>query len=148
MRRESESQSDDSGNERPSGSKKIKYSRKFNKKWLKNPDFSSWLEQGEETGAYCKACKKNISVKTTGKQALIRHNTSESHKKMLKSVKGQQTLVSFKKFSNLEKSAKISEMYLAAFVSEHNLSYNIMNHFVQLLPKICPDSEIARNAPL
>ncbi|CAH2009382.1 unnamed protein product [Acanthoscelides obtectus] len=145
MRREHESESDDSGSEIPSGSKKIKYSQKFNKTWLNDPDFKGWLEQGEENSAYCKACKKNISVKTTGKQALVRHIASERHRTSLKSVKGQQTLASFKKFSNLEKTTKKSEMHIAAFVSEHNLSYNIMNHFVQLLPKICPDSEVARN---
>ncbi|CAH1996816.1 unnamed protein product [Acanthoscelides obtectus] len=70
MRREHESESDDSVSEIPSGSKKTKYSQKFNKTWLNDPDFKGWLEQEEENSAYCKACKKNISVKTTGKQAL------------------------------------------------------------------------------
>lgn len=35
-------------------------------------------------------------------------------------------------------------MYLAAFVSEPNLSHNIMEHLPQLLLKLCPDSEVAR----
>ncbi|KAJ8939910.1 hypothetical protein NQ318_023251 [Aromia moschata] len=44
-----------------------------------------------------------------------------------------------------KKITKKSEMHIAAFVSDHNLSYNLMNHFVQLLPKLYPDSEVARN---
>lgn len=35
-------------------------------------------------------------------------------------------------------------MHLAAFVSEHNLSYNLMQHMVKLLQKLCPDSEVAK----
>ncbi|CAH2018971.1 unnamed protein product [Acanthoscelides obtectus] len=41
FRREHESESDDSGSEIPSGSKKIKYSQKFNKTWLNDPDFKA-----------------------------------------------------------------------------------------------------------
>ena len=36
-----------------------------------------------------------------------------------------------------------AEMRMASFISEHNLSFNIMDHFSDLLPKLCPDSEIA-----
>lgn len=35
-------------------------------------------------------------------------------------------------------------MHLAAFVSEHNLSYYLMGHLVKLLPKLCHDSEVAK----
>ena len=33
-------------------------------------------------------------------------------------------------------------MHMACFISEHNLSFNIMVHFSDLLPKLCPDLEI------
>ena len=36
-----------------------------------------------------------------------------------------------------------AEMRMASFISEHNFSFNIMDHFSDLLPKLCPDSEIA-----
>ena len=32
---------------------------------------------------------------------------------------------------------------MAVFVAEHNLSFNIMDHFSDLLPKLCPDSPTA-----
>lgn len=35
------------------------------------------------------------------------------------------------------------EMRMAGFISEYNLSFSIMNHFSDLLPKLCPDSKIA-----
>ena len=38
---------------------------------------------------------------------------------------------------------KEAELRLAAFISEHNLSFSIMDHFSDLLPKLCPDSRIA-----
>ena len=37
-----------------------------------------------------------------------------------------------------------AEIRMAAFVTEHNLSFNIMDHLSELLPKVFPDSEIAQ----
>ena len=45
----------------------------------------------------------------------------------------------------MEGSGCDAEMRMAGFISEHNLSFNIMNHFSNLLPKLCPDSKIATN---
>lgn len=63
---------------------------------------------------------------------------------MLKSVEGQQSLPLMKQFKSVEEITKKSDLHLAAFVSEHNLSYNLMTHLVKLLPKVCPDSEVAK----
>ena len=38
---------------------------------------------------------------------------------------------------------KETELRLAAFISEHNLSFHVMDHLSDLLPKLCPDSKIA-----
>ena len=43
----------------------------------------------------------------------------------------------------MEDSAREAEMHMAGFISEHNLSSNNMDHFSDLLPKLCPDSKIA-----
>ena len=40
---------------------------------------------------------------------------------------------------------KETELWLATFFSEHNLSFKVMDHFSDLLPKLCPDSKIAAN---
>ena len=34
-------------------------------------------------------------------------------------------------------------MHMADFLSEHNLLFKLMDHFSDLLPKLCPDSKIA-----
>lgn len=38
---------------------------------------------------------------------------------------------------------KEKELQLAAFISEHNLSFIVMDHLSNLLPKLCSDSKIA-----
>ena len=43
----------------------------------------------------------------------------------------------------MEGNVRDAEIRMAAFISEHNLSFNIMDHFSELLPKLCPDSKIA-----
>lgn len=58
---------------------------------------------------------------------------------------GQQSLTSmFKTGSNLDEAVKKAELHMAAFVSEHNLSFNVMEHLPSLIKTICPDSEIAK----
>lgn len=42
-----------------------------------------------------------------------------------------------------ERSVHNAEIRMAAFISEHNLSFNLMDHFSDLLSKLCPDSKIA-----
>ena len=44
---------------------------------------------------------------------------------------------------SMEGSVRDAEMCIAGIISEHNLSFNIMYHFSDLLPKLCPDSKIA-----
>ena len=38
---------------------------------------------------------------------------------------------------------KETELRLAAFISKHNLSFRVMDHLSDLLPKLCSDSKIA-----
>ena len=44
---------------------------------------------------------------------------------------------------SIERSIRDAEMRIAGFLSEHNLSFNVMDHFTDLLPKLCPDSKTA-----
>ena len=44
---------------------------------------------------------------------------------------------------SMEGSVRDAEMHIAGFINEHNLSFNIMDHFSDLLPKLCTDSKIA-----
>lgn len=51
---------------------------------------------------------------------------------------------SFKKTSSLEEAVKKADIHLAAYVAEHNISYNAIDHLPKLIKEICPDSEIAK----
>lgn len=123
----------------------MKYSQTYKKSWENEPAFQKWLTcNKDKDDAFCKLCNKSISIKSTGRAAVVRHSDSAGHQVLIKSQKGQQKL-SFKKVSNVEDMQKKIDLYLAAFVSEHNLPYKIMEHLPQLLPKLCPDSELAKS---
>lgn len=144
-----ESDSDSgSGGEGPSKQKKIKYGQKFKLSWLNEEQFKKWLKEGKnENYAMCQICNKEISIKSTGRLALIRHQDRNMHIKLAKSMKHQTTLTNmpaFKKCNSQQAAIKNADLHLAAFISEHNLSYNLMEHLPALLPKLCPDSEIAK----
>ncbi|CAH1964562.1 unnamed protein product [Acanthoscelides obtectus] len=90
---------------------------------------------------------KDISIKNTGRLALVRHQNSAMHMKLCKSQKNQETLTDmtvFKGGPNQETILKTADLHLAAFVTEHNLSYNVMEHLPALITKLAPDSEIAK----
>lgn len=50
----------------------------------------------------------------------------------------------FKGTSSQQNGLKTADLHLAAFISEHNLSFNLLEHLPSLLSKVCPDSEIAK----
>ena len=43
----------------------------------------------------------------------------------------------------MARNVRDAELRMAAFLSEHDLSFNLMNHLSDLLPILCPDSRIA-----
>ncbi|XP_026332324.1 uncharacterized protein LOC113239503 [Hyposmocoma kahamanoa] len=89
---------------------------------------------------------------------LTRHKETATHIDNAKkfscstSRKTQQSIVSA--FQNRPQTlfendmTKISTIKLAAFVAEHRISSNTMNHLTDLLPQLCPDSKIAKNIKL
>ncbi|CAG9840758.1 unnamed protein product [Diabrotica balteata] len=128
--------------------KKLKYTQKYRKDWEDDANFRGWLRPGKSNSdAYCTVCNKTISIGATGKSILLRHKETTQHIKLTKSAKKQQTLTSMSKFKNvnsLEDSAKQTDIYVAAYVTEHNISYSAAEHLPKLIEKICPDSEIAK----
>jgi len=43
----------------------------------------------------------------------------------------------------MTKNVQNTELHMAAFLAEHDLSFNLMDHMSDLLPILCPDSRIA-----
>lgn len=46
---------------------------------------------------------------------------------------------------SLELATKRADLYISAFVAEHNLPFTVTEHIPQLMAKVCCDSEIAKN---
>ena len=89
-------------------------------------------------------CKKDMTAVVT---ALQKHQATSYHKKQAG------LLVDSSSMSRIDEmwreqgksidAVKEAEIRIAAFVTEHNLSFNIMDHLSNLLPKLFPDSKIA-----
>ncbi|CAH1993793.1 unnamed protein product [Acanthoscelides obtectus] len=76
----------------PSKKKKIKYNQVFKKSWAEEEQFKKWIKQGkDEYFAMCCMCNIDISIKNTGRLALVRHQDSVLHMKLCKSQKKQGT---------------------------------------------------------
>ena len=108
--------------------------------------FKSWLQPVAKnpSKAYCKVCKRELAAVVT---ALRKHNETAYHKEKV-SILVDPTLNRIDSMlpvrrSPVAGSLRDAEMRMASFISEHNLSFNVMDHFSDLLPKLCPDSEIA-----
>ena len=129
--------------QREKGPKK-KYRQKYRKAWEKDSSFKGWLEpvSKKPDKAYCKVCKRELAAVVT---ALRKHKDTAYHKENVSSLVDP-TLCRIDSMlvdRSIEGSVRDSEMRMAGFLSEHNLSFNLMDHFSDLLPKLCPDSKIA-----
>lgn len=97
--------------------------------------------------AICRIYNKSINI-SAGKNQLKRHLARTSHIKSDFARKHQPlvtSLANVQNFNNVQLSTKKADLYLAAFVAEHNVPFRIMEHMPQLIKKICVDSEIAKN---
>ncbi|XP_050518311.1 uncharacterized protein LOC126892716 [Diabrotica virgifera virgifera] len=76
--------------------KKTKYLQKYKKEWEQLPEFEGWLQKSEISVQYatCKCCNKNINI-TSGKEALIKHNSSNGHKEKYDTLSNQSLITSF-----------------------------------------------------
>lgn len=121
------------------------FKQTYRQAWEKNPIFKGWLTRvkGKPTKAFCIACKREMTAVVT---TLQKHTKTVYHIEQMKllqipaSSRVDSLLRDQQGSSNAVKEAEIR---LAAFVAEHNLSFNIMDHFSDLLPKLCPDSKVA-----
>ena len=94
--------------------------------------------------AYCKFCKKEMTAVIT---ALKKHQATAFHKKQAQLLHGESSMSRidsmWREQNDSTNSVKEAEIRLAAFLSEHNISFNVMDHLSDLLPKLFPDSNIA-----
>jgi len=59
-----------------------KYNSFFNKDWLTDKSFSSWIEPAASVHqARCKLCSKSFELSNMGRKAVTSHEASAQHKK-------------------------------------------------------------------
>lgn len=126
---------------------KVQYRRqKYRKEWSNISPFKRWISevQGNEFQAQCKYCNKILKA---GKSELQRHESTESHRKVMRSLTFSSNLNNFvqRKFDKNEVEA---EMRISLLVAEHNLSFNALQGVVQTFKSVFKDSRLSNKIKL
>lgn len=125
-------------------SKPEKRSCKFREVW--KADYS-WLAKSHlESFSRCTVCNKDFSVSYGGLSKVKQHEKSNLHKFNSKSVTSSQIISKFFIKPNTVESQKIAldELVEVYHNVKHNLSYNSFDCSLKLMPKLYPDSGIAK----
>jgi hypothetical protein len=120
---------------------KKSYSQKYNSDWEKE---HPWLAKSnkDKTHFYCKCCRGDYHGGVT---EIKRHELTTKQTRNASSIKRQQTILdSFNDKNHLEAKIKEAELHIAGFIVQHNLSFNIANHLVNLIKNICPLNKVAQ----
>lgn len=137
---------------RGESSKKTEHKKqKFRHDWLKDPKFSNWLSavHNNEFMAKCKLCMSDMCAELS---VLKKHVLSKKHLSCVRSTgTRQQSIGNFvndqSKLKEIEQTRR-AEILLCGFISEHNLSFNLMNHLTAVCKQAFPDSKIANSMNL
>jgi len=136
----------------------------FNKSWIQEPLFSSWLlaVKDDSSKAYCKICKCEFSIIHKGRGDLIRHAEREKHVSSMKQLESQprfsfsaeSTGILFPsaspvviKFTHDDYVAKAEILELLHLV-KFNLSFSSCNDLMKKTQLAYPDSKIGKDATL
>jgi hypothetical protein len=130
----------------PGGTKaaKRKFIHKYRKEWEQIEEFKGWLGSSKKGNEYfnCKICSDDNKG---GLSAVKKHSKTDKHVKNSQSIKSSRDLKEvFSKPNKLENQAKEGEIRIAAFIAEHNISFNTADHLMELIKSVCNDSEIAK----
>jgi len=116
--------------------KKKKYVQKFKNEWKQK---WTWLENMKGK-SYCTLCNKTL---IGGITHLERHTESIIHKKN-ELIQSKVPMLNLKKIYWKKTIIQEAELKLCMFISEHNLSFRILEHLPKLIQSVCPDSKIAK----
>ncbi|KAK4292900.1 hypothetical protein Pmani_034361 [Petrolisthes manimaculis] len=120
--------------------------RKFREQWLQEENFRGWLRKvdGDDYSAFCNVCKSTLVTEVS---TLKRHSSSRRHTEGL----ARQTAAPAAQpppRDGDDDSVTRAEIKLTAFLAEHNVSINTVDHLTSLLKDIFPDSNIASELSL
>jgi hypothetical protein len=117
----------------------------YRKAWEKDSRFKAWLcaIKGQPHEALCRVCKKEMTAVVT---TLQKHASTAYHKEQINRLQipsSSRIDCLFRAQQESSDPVKEAELKLASFIAEHNLSFNLMDHLSDLLPRLFPDSKIA-----
>ena len=115
---------------------------KFKDKWMQEDEFCEWLAplQGNENQATCSTCCSTFSANLT---TIKRHKKSKIHESNI-SLKDERTYNN----QSIEDLTIEAEIKIAAFLAEHNIAFNITDHFVDFLKNTIPNMEVLNKLKL
>jgi len=121
-----------------------RYDNKFQTTWTTTHRhvFIKASRKGEKH-AFCEICRSDISIGHAGYYDVTRHIKTSKHESAARAVSNTSSLTMFQP-AKVQPSATHAEVLFQGMVIEHNLPLAINDHFSKLVPRMFPDSAIAR----
>ena len=117
------------------------YKQKYSNRWEKIPELRDWLRPGKDKySASCKVCEKDL---VAGLKDLKRHGQAAKHIQNAKAKRSTPTISTIFPGDDTKEDVKKAEIKIAAFIVEHNLSFQVMDHLSEVIKESFPDSKIA-----
>lgn len=119
----------------------------FSDNWRNDPAFSGWLDkvQGDRFKAKCICCDKVLSASKT---ALLRHGLSNEHIRKAKAIKSVPKINEALVTPSPKRKQMNADFRLCLYFVEHNISFQCIDHFVEMAKAAFPDSKIIHDMKL
>lgn len=100
------------------------------------------------TYAHCDFCNAEFNVKHGGINDVRKHLATSKHQQNLSAAEASQNLKGLLSSgqSSLEEAVTRAEVLFAEFVSEHNLSFSLSNHFTHLTSAMFLTARLPRHS--
>lgn len=109
--------------------KKLKhYDQKFNPDWLEDPLLRSWIAPSNSKTAFCTKCNRHLQGSKT---LMYRHAQNPRHTNSVIIAPSDESVK--------------AALRISAFVAEHDLPLDIMDHLPSLFKSIASDSDIMKS---
>ena len=102
-------------------------------------------KQGDQY-AWCVPCTRDIKICASGVYDVREHLKTKLHGRNVKSSSQHAPMTTFFRRQSVDvpESVTTAEVLFSFFVAEHNLPANVTDHFTDLVPRLFPDSAIAK----